>query len=155
MEKIPDITPSTDLPTPSEISSLKPVEVVNINLGVLGHIDSGKTSLCKALTNIQSTASFDKNPQSQAQGITIDLGFSAFFTYIPSEMAENLDKNKKFLQYTLVDCPGHASLIKTIIAGAGIIDIMILIIDVTKGVQVQTAECIVLGELLGPQLVVV
>lgn len=152
MEKVPEIKLCTD----EEIGSLKPTEVININLGVLGHIDSGKTSLCRALTNVKSTASFDKNPQAQAQGITNDLGFSAFFTHVP-----NLDniivssKNKQFLQYTLVDCPGHASLIKTIIAGANVIDMMILVIDITKGIQVQTAECIVLGELLGPKLVVV
>jgi selenocysteine-specific translation elongation factor len=44
------------------------------------------------------------------------------------------------IQFTLVDCPGHASLIKTIIGGAQIIDMMFLVIDVTKGIQTQTAE---------------
>ena len=48
----------------------------------------------------------------------------------------------------MVDCPGHASLIRTVIAGSAIIDKMILVIDATKGVQTQTAECIVIGELL-------
>ena len=42
--------------------SLKPEKILNINIGVLGHIDSGKTSLCKALSTIASTAGFDKNP---------------------------------------------------------------------------------------------
>lgn len=41
---------------------LKPNKILNINIGVLGHIDSGKTSLCKALSTIASTAGFDKNP---------------------------------------------------------------------------------------------
>jgi len=41
---------------------LKPQNTLNINIGVLGHIDSGKTSLCKALSTIASTAGFDKNP---------------------------------------------------------------------------------------------
>ena len=151
MEKNPDIK----LCTTEEISSLKPTEVININQGVLGHIDSGKTSLCRALTNIQSTASFDKNPQAQAQGITNDLGFSAFFTHVPdmSNIVVN-SKSKQYLQYTLVDCPGHASQIKTIIAGANVIDMMVLVIDITKGIQIQTAECIVLGELLGPKQIV-
>lgn len=44
----------------------------------MGHIDSGKTSLTKILTEIASTASLDKHPQSQEKGITMDLGFSAF-----------------------------------------------------------------------------
>ena len=50
-----------------------------------------------------------------------------------------------FPQVTLVDCPGHASLIRTIIAGAQIIDAMMLVVDVTKGIQTQTAECLVIG----------
>jgi selenocysteine-specific elongation factor len=44
------------------------------------------------------------------------------------------------VQYTLVDCPGHASLIRTIIGGAQIIDMMILVVDAVKGIQTQTAE---------------
>eukprot|EP00966_Prymnesium_polylepis_P103692 2400936-Prymnesium_polylepis.1 len=47
------------------------------------------------------------------------------------------------VQITLVDCPGHASLIRTIIGGAQIIDLMMLIVDVGKGIQTQTAECLV------------
>ena len=46
-------------------------------------MDSGKTSLAKALSIITSTAALDKNPQSKERGITLDLGFSAFFTRIP------------------------------------------------------------------------
>ena len=61
-----------------------PSRILNVNLGVLGHIDSGKTSLCKALSTIASTAGFDKNPQSKERGITLDLGFSAFILRIPS-----------------------------------------------------------------------
>lgn len=50
----------------------------NFNVGILGHVDSGKTSLAKALSTTASTAAFDKNPQSQQRGITLDLGFSCF-----------------------------------------------------------------------------
>lgn len=59
------------------------------------------------------------------------------------------------MQFTLVDCPGHASLIRTVIGGAQIMDLMILVIDVTKGIQTQTAECIVLGEITTDQMIVV
>lgn len=52
--------------------------VVNVNVGVLGHVDSGKTTLVKALSTLLSTAALDKHPQSQQRGITLDLGFSAF-----------------------------------------------------------------------------
>jgi selenocysteine-specific elongation factor len=81
------------------------------------------------------------------------------------------------IQVTLVDCPGHASLIRTIVGGAQIINIMVLVIDVTKGtaprcatrtafflasdildlrtgIQTQTAECLVIGELVVDKLIV-
>lgn len=89
--------------------------VLNLNVGILGHVDSGKTSLAKALSTIASTASFDKNPQSQERGITIDLGFSGLVVDMPEHMKKSCSEQK--LQLTLVDCPGHASLIRTIIGG--------------------------------------
>ena len=55
---------------------------------------------------------------------------------------------------TLVDCPGHASLIRTIIGGAQIIDMVLLVVDAFKGWQAQTTECLVLAELTSPHLVV-
>ena len=88
--------------------------LLNFNVGVLGHVDSGKTSLSKALSTVASTASFDKNPQSKERGITLDLGFSSFQVDVPEHVAQLALKR---VQYTLVDCPGHASLIKTIIGG--------------------------------------
>ncbi|XP_074655372.1 selenocysteine-specific elongation factor-like [Tubulanus polymorphus] len=130
--------------------------VLNFNLGVLGHVDSGKTSLVKSLSTIASTACFDKNPQSKERGITLDLGFSSFLVDIPAhlEQAAASDGYDK-LQFTLVDCPGHASLIKTIIGGAQIIDMMILVVDIVKGVQTQTAECLVIGEICCEKMIVV
>ena len=157
---------------------ISPGKVLNINVGVLGHVDSGKTSLgtstrcalgvcgvvptrhhcrrvsvnpVRALSELLSTAALDKSPQSQAKGITMDLGFSAFMTQVPERLSgksppccpyasrqaasdgpthargaagSGYDK----LQFTLVDCPGHASLIKTIIGGAQIIDMVIPIV---------------------------
>ena len=126
-------------------------DVTNINIGVLGHVDSGKTSLVRVLSTQFSTAALDKHPQSKARGITLDLGFSAFSANVPEHLAGQVEK----LQYTLVDCPGHASLIRTIIGGAQIIDRMLLVVDITKGIQTQTAECLVIGSILTPDLVVV
>ena len=92
--------------------------VLNFNLGVLGHVDSGKTSLAKALSTVASTACFDKNPQSKERGITLDLGFSSFTVNFPDHLKDDPKyASYQFLQFTLVDCPGHASLIKTIIGG--------------------------------------
>ena len=53
-----------------------------------------------------------------------------------------------------MDCPGHASLMKTIIGGASIIDFMMLVVDSQKLIQTQTAECIVLGEILMDKLII-
>ncbi|CAL8462357.1 g1890 [Coccomyxa elongata] len=125
----------------------------NINVGVLGHVDSGKTSLVAALSTKLSTAALDKHPQSKERGITLDLGFSSFTVPMPARLIAALPCRE--LQFTLVDCPGHASLIRTIIGGAQIIDMMLLVIDVTKGIQAQTAECLVVGEIATQHMVVV
>lgn len=101
---------------------------VNVNVGVLGHIDSGKTALARALSTTASTAAFDKQPQSRERGITLDLGFSCFSVPLPARLRSALpvpcpapetgpEHGEPQLQVTLVDCPGHASLIRTIIGG--------------------------------------
>ncbi|XP_036274510.1 selenocysteine-specific elongation factor isoform X2 [Pipistrellus kuhlii] len=140
---------------------------VNVNVGVLGHIDSGKTALARALSTTASTAAFDKQPQSRERGITLDLGFSCFSVPLPARLRSALPASRPAapeagpepgepqLQVTLVDCPGHASLIRTIIGGAQIIDLMMLVIDVTKGMQTQSAECLVIGQIACQKLIVV
>ncbi|XP_069353767.1 selenocysteine-specific elongation factor [Eulemur rufifrons] len=137
---------------------------VNVNVGVLGHIDSGKTALARALSTTASTAAFDKQPQSRERGVTLDLGFSCFAVPLPARLRAALrapdaaaepGAPPPLLQVTLVDCPGHASLIRTIIGGAQIIDLMMLVIDVTKGMQTQSAECLVIGQIACQKLVVV
>ncbi|EHH66569.1 hypothetical protein EGM_03587 [Macaca fascicularis] len=139
---------------------------VNVNVGVLGHIDSGKTALARALSTTASTAAFDKQPQSRERGITLGLGFSCFSVPLPARLRSSLpefqaapeaepEAGEPLLQVTLVDCPGHASLIRTIIGGAQIIDLMMLVIDVTKGMQTQSAECLVIGQIACQKLVVV
>jgi selenocysteine-specific elongation factor len=71
-------------------------------------------------------------------------------------LPENLDHMPyDQVQFTLVDCPGHATLMKTVLGGAHIIDMMVLVIDVNKGMQTQTAECLVVGEITTHDLLVV
>jgi selenocysteine-specific elongation factor len=188
---------STALPllSPEEIKSIPPERILNLNVGVLGHVDTGKTSLVKTLSSVLSTAALDKSKQSRARGITLDLGFSAFLLPLPEHLRQadavgsnscegsgnsnndggndskqnvNDDKNTDagardvnpqnkydLLQVTLVDCPGHASLIRTIIGGAQIIDMILLVVDATKGMQTQTAECLVIAEMTTRNLIVV
>ena len=119
------------------------------------HTNSGKTSLVAALSSTLSTAALDKHPQSRARGITLDLGFSAFSAPLPPRLQAACPGGAySGLQITLVDCPGHASLIRTVIGGARIIDAMLLVVDVTKGLQAQTAECLVVGEMAARRCVV-
>ena len=122
---------------------------MRLNLGLMGHVDSGKTTLAKALSTYASTAAFDKHPQSQERGITLDLGFSAFLLPIP------LSSTEKTCLVTLVDCPGHASLLRTIIGGVGIVDMVLLTIDVTKGIQTQTAESLLIANMATQHLMIV
>jgi selenocysteine-specific elongation factor len=75
--------------------------------------------------------------------------------YLLSEARAQTGQEDCRLQFTLVDCPGHASLIRTIIGGAQIIDMMVLVIDVNKGIQTQTAECVVIGEITTDKLIIV
>ncbi|KAF1319073.1 Translation elongation factor tu, partial [Globisporangium splendens] len=108
----------------------------------------GKTSLVRVLSTQLSTAALDKHPQSQQRGITLDLGFSAF--RVPHEQLikdGNVAIENTDVQITLVDCPGHASLFKTILGGARIIDMVLLVVDAQKGLQPQTIESLLVAEL--------
>ncbi|PJF17483.1 hypothetical protein PSACC_02706 [Paramicrosporidium saccamoebae] len=111
----------------------------NINIGLLGHVDAGKTTLARLLSTHASTACFDKSPQSQSRGITLDLGFSSLS--ISSR------------QFTLVDCPGHATLLRTVLCASAIIDAVVLVVG-PEGIQTQTAECLVLAECTTERLLV-
>ncbi|MCF2138941.1 MAG: selenocysteine-specific translation elongation factor [Candidatus Lokiarchaeota archaeon] len=108
--------------------------LIPIHIGLMGHIDAGKTAIARCFTEIISTAGLDKHSQSQARGITIDLGFTFF----------QLEK----YMITLVDAPGHADLIKSVVSAAKIIDMAILVIDATKGPQVQTGEHLLILDML-------
>ena len=74
---------------------------------------------------------------------------------VPPHLQQDIGDEYDHVQYTLVDCPGHASLIKTIIGGAQIIDMIVLVIDINKGIQTQTAECIVIGEITTDKMIIV
>lgn len=85
-------------------------------------------------------------------------GFSSFVMPVPERLRqENPSKAAKYdaVQLTLVDCPGHASLIRTIIGGAQIIDLVILVIDVVHGIQNQTAECMIIADITTNDMIIV
>lgn len=82
-------------------------DVYNVNVGVLGHVDSGKTSLVAALSDVLSVAALDKHPQSQERGITLDIGFSAFTVCISLTSAIGAPSTNTIRASTLSDraCP--------------------------------------------------
>ena len=108
-----------------------------VHIGLLGHIDSGKTKVAECLTEIISTAGLDKHPQAKERGITIDLGFSFF----------SLSEDKYMV--TIVDAPGHANLIRSVVACANIIDLALVVVDAEKGPQVQTGEHLMILHSMG------
>jgi selenocysteine-specific elongation factor len=107
---------------------------IPVHLGLFGHIDSGKTAVAAVLSQFISTAGIDAHPQSKERGITIDLGFTSFI----------LDN----YLITLVDGPGHADLIKISASSVEIIDCALIVIDITKGPQIQTGEHLIMIESL-------
>jgi selenocysteine-specific elongation factor len=105
-----------------------------IILGTAGHIDHGKTALVRALTGIDT----DRLKEEKARGITIELGFA--YLDLPGDG-----------RIGIVDVPGHERFVKHMVAGAGGIDIVALIIAADEGVMPQTREHLDICTLLGVQ----
>jgi len=101
-------------------------------LGTAGHIDHGKTALVRALTGVDT----DRLPEEKARGITIDLGFA------PLDLGGGL-------RLGLVDVPGHEGLVRTMVAGATGIDLVLLVVAADEGVMPQTREHLAICTLLG------
>jgi selenocysteine-specific elongation factor len=101
-------------------------------LGTAGHIDHGKTSLVKALTGIDC----DRLKEEKARGITIELGFAHL--ELPGG-----------IRFGIVDVPGHERFIKTMVAGVGGMDLVMLVIAADEGIMPQTREHLDICQLLG------
>jgi len=105
---------------------------MNIILGTAGHVDHGKTALIKALTGIDT----DRLKEEKERGITIELGFAPL----------TLMNGQKI---GIVDVPGHEKFVKNMVAGAGGIDLVVMVIAADEGVMPQTREHLEICELLG------
>lgn len=122
----------------------------HVNVGTIGHIDHGKTTLTAAITmtaaaaggaKIMNYADIDKAPEEKARGITINTSHVEYET--PAR------------HYAHVDCPGHADYIKNMITGAAQMDGAILVVAATDGAMPQTKEHILLARQVGvPRIVV-
>jgi elongation factor Tu len=122
----------------------------HVNVGTIGHVDHGKTTLTAAITTVLSKRGFaeklaygeiDKAPEEKARGITIAI----------SHVEYESDKR----HYAHVDCPGHADYVKNMITGAAQMDGAILVVSAADGAMPQTREHILLAKNVGgPSLVV-
>lgn len=122
----------------------------HINIGTIGHVDHGKTTLTAAITATLSTigkavlknyADIDAAPEERARGITINTAHVEYET--------------NFRHYAHVDCPGHADYIKNMITGAAQMDGAILVVSATDGAMPQTREHILLARQVGVKNLVV
>ncbi len=101
-------------------------------IGVAGHIDHGKTALVRALTGVDT----DRLPEEKARGITIELGFA------PLALPDGR-------RAAVIDMPGHERFVRTMISGAGGVDLMLLVVAANEGVMPQTREHLAIAGLVG------
>ncbi|MFZ4099631.1 MAG: elongation factor Tu [Chlamydiia bacterium] len=125
-------------------------EKEHVNIGTIGHVDHGKTTLTAAITAVlakkggakfRDYSSIDNTPEERARGITINA------THVEYETAKR--------HYAHVDCPGHADYVKNMITGAAQMDGAILVVAATDGPMPQTKEHILLARQVGVPSVVV
>jgi len=122
----------------------------HVNIGTIGHVDHGKTTLTAAITKVMADAGYsearsfdqiDNAPEEKERGITIN-----------SSHVEYQTQNR---HYAHVDCPGHADYVKNMVTGAAQMDGAILVVAATDGPMPQTREHILLGRQVGvPRIVV-
>lgn len=122
----------------------------HVNIGTIGHVDHGKTTLTAAITKVladkggakfRDYSSIDNTPEEKARGITINASHVEYET----------DKR----HYAHVDCPGHADYVKNMITGAAQMDGAILVVAATDGPMPQTKEHILLARQVGVPAIVV
>jgi len=123
---------------------------VHVNIGTIGHVDHGKTTLTAAITTVLSKAGLaqakgyadiDNAPEEKARGVTINAHHAEYET-----------KNR---HYAHVDCPGHADYVKNMITGAAQMDGAILVVSAADGPMPQTREHILLARQVGVPYIVV
>ena len=122
----------------------------HVNVGTIGHVDHGKTTLTAAITTVLSKQfggeakgydQIDKAPEEKARGITINTAHVEYET------------EKR--HYAHVDCPGHADYIKNMITGAAQMDGAILVVSAADGPMPQTREHILLARQVGGPYIIV
>ncbi|GME76290.1 unnamed protein product [Ambrosiozyma monospora] len=143
---VPKVSPKSFVRFAGSFDRSKP----HVNIGTIGHVDHGKTTLTAAITKVLAEAggaefldysSIDKAPEERARGITISTAHVEYET-----------KNR---HYSHVDCPGHQDYIKNMITGAAQMDGAIIVVAATDGQMPQTREHLLLARQVGVQHLVV
>jgi elongation factor Tu len=125
-------------------------EKIHVNVGTIGHVDHGKTTLTAAITQVMAARhggsgqrfdQIDRAPEEKRRGITISTSHVSYCSSVR--------------HYAHIDCPGHADYIKNMITGASQMDGAILLVDGSQGPQKQTVEHILLARQVGVQHMVV
>jgi len=132
LPSLPPSPPSPPAQTDTSDAGSGDAPLQSLVLGTAGHIDHGKTSLVHALTG----RDLDRLPEEKARGITIELGFA------PLALADDL-------RVAIVDVPGHEKFVRTMVAGASGLDLVMLVVAADEGVMPQTREHLAICELLG------
>ena len=123
---------------------------VHVNVGTIGHVDHGKTTLTSAITKVMAGLhggkaldfdQIDSAPEERVRGITINLA--------------HVEYESRARHYAHVDCPGHADFVKNMITGASQMDGAILLVDASKGSEPQTREHVLLAHQVGVRHLVV
>jgi elongation factor Tu len=121
-----------------------------VNVGTIGHVDHGKTTLTSAITKVMAKAhggkaldfgDIDNAPEERIRGITINLA--------------HVEYESTTRHYAHIDCPGHADYVKNMITGASQMDGAILLVDGSQGPQPQTKEHVLLARQVGVEHVIV
>jgi len=107
-----------------------------LNVGVIGHIDHGKTTLLSRLTGKFA----DTHSEELKRGITIKLGYADLIIYKDKDKFTSEKKGKPLRYLSFIDSPGHEMLMATMLSGAAIIDSAILVIAANEGIKPQTKE---------------
>jgi len=122
----------------------------HVNIGTIGHVDHGKTTLTAAITqtlakkggaNFRDYASIDNTPEEKARGITIN--------------ASHVEYETEKRHYAHVDCPGHADYVKNMVTGAAQMDGAVLVVAATDGAMPQTREHVLIARQVGVPAIVV